>query len=86
MALSKEVLDALLEATAKLLMKRIESENATPADISNALRMLKDNDISIIVQDSDALSELNERLAKRRIKPVTLDDAKEYDKQGLKSM
>lgn len=81
MALSKEVLENLLEATAELLVERIQSGNATPADISNALRMLKDNDISIIIDDSDALKELNEKLARRRIKPVTLDDAKEYTKE-----
>lgn len=81
MALSKEVLENLLEATAELLVKRIQSGNATPADVSNALRMLKDNDISILIDDSDALKELNEKLARRRIKPVTLDDAKEYTKE-----
>lgn len=81
MALSKEVLENLLEATAELLVKRIQSGNATPADVSNSLRMLKDNDISILIDDSDALKELNEKLARRRIKPVTLDDAKEYTKE-----
>ena len=77
MALDRELLEALLEGTANLLLERIEAGEATPADVSNALRMLKDNDISVIVKDSDALSELNSKLAKRRIGKPSLDDAKE---------
>ncbi len=83
MALSVDTLNALLEASANLLLERIQDGDATPADISNALRMLKDNDISVIVKDSNALKELNDKLAKRRIKPVTLEDAEEYDKSSV---
>ena len=79
MALNKDLLELLLEGTAELLVERIQSGEATPADISNALRMLKDNDISVIVKDSDALSELNSKLAKRRINKPKLDDAEEVD-------
>lgn len=62
----------LLEATAKDLLTRIENGEASSGDMANALRLLKDNDITITVRDSDALSELHEKLAKRRLKPVSL--------------
>ena len=73
MALNKEVLEKLLEASANQLLERIESGEYSPADMANALRMLKDNDVTVIVKDSDALSELHDKLAKRRIKKVDLD-------------
>lgn len=83
MALSKELLQELLESTASLLQDRVKDGTATPADISNALRLLKDNDISVIVQDSDALQELNQKLANRRTKVVNLNDAKEDTKESV---
>jgi hypothetical protein len=81
MALSKQVLEMLLEETARVLLDRISSGEASPADINNALRMLRDNDISIVLQDSDALQALNERLSRKKHPPVTLDDALEYTRK-----
>lgn len=73
MAADRDLLNLLLELTAKDLVNRIESGEATSADMANALRLLKDNDVTITIKDSDALGELHEKLARRRIKPVSLD-------------
>lgn len=73
MAADIDLLNLLLELTAKDLVNRIESGEATSADMANALRLLKDNDVTITIKDSDALGELHEKLARRRIKPVSLD-------------
>ena len=72
MAANKELLDTLLELTAMDLVERIKSGTASSGDMANALRLLKDNDVTITIKDSDALSELHEKLAKRRLKPVSL--------------
>jgi hypothetical protein len=40
--------------------------------MANALRLLKDNEVTITIKDSDALGELHEKLAKRRLKPISL--------------
>lgn len=87
MAANKELLDMLLELTAKDLVRRIESGEASPSDMANALRLLKDNDVTITIKDSDALGELHEKLAKRRLRPVSLvADVEESPEIKLKAI
>lgn len=43
---AKEVLSKLHDAVAEELLSRIEGGDATPADLSVAVKFLKDNDVS----------------------------------------
>lgn len=43
----------LLEATAEELLRRVKSGEAGPQDISNAIRMMKENDIDIHINQGD---------------------------------
>ena len=66
MAASKDLLDGLHDLVAKTLSDKISTGEATSQDIANALRMLKDNDITVIPDDSDHLDELREKLHRKR--------------------
>jgi len=46
---SKEALSKLHDAVAEELLSRIEGGEATPADLSVAVKFLKDNDVSAAV-------------------------------------
>ncbi len=66
MSATKDVLDQLHELVARELSNKIRTGEATSADMANALRMLKDNDITIIPEDNDSLDELREKLHRKR--------------------
>lgn len=58
MPASEEVLGRLHELVAIELTRRIESGEATAADIAQALKMLKDNNISAIPTGDNGLGQL----------------------------
>lgn len=66
MAANKETLELLHSLVAQSLVSRVESGEASSADIANALRMLRENDITIIEDDNDHLALLREKLSKKK--------------------
>lgn len=61
---SEELLGSLHEAVAKLLHERMVSGEASPADISAAIRFLKDNGIESVIERDNALGKLFDSLPK----------------------
>ncbi len=55
-------LNTLYEAVATELLTRIESGEAKPADLAVAVRFLKDNDITAIPVNDNALQQLMESM------------------------
>ena len=66
MAAKRDTLELLHQLVAENLVARIEAGEASSADMANALRMLKENDITIIEDDNDHLADLREKLAKKK--------------------
>lgn len=62
MSSKKDLLDQLFVATLTELLKRIEDGTASPADLSVARALLKDNNISAISKDMPAIRSLAESL------------------------
>jgi len=62
MAATEELLGALHEAVASDLLKKIESGLATPAEISTAVKMLKDNGIEAIPTPDTKLGKMAQSL------------------------
>ena len=54
----KQVLSALHTAVAEELLERVKSGEAKPADISNAIKFLKDNNIDAIPIEGSPLNDL----------------------------
>lgn len=81
MRATEDELSALHRIVAESLSKRIGSDDATASDISNAIKFLKDNNISCTPGASSALDELKRQLEAGAGKPV--DPATEIDEQTL---
>ena len=62
MAAQKETLEALHEAVAQDLIRRVASGEASAAELSTAVRFLKDNNIEALASANDGLSELIKNL------------------------
>ena len=62
MANRKESLDILFQVTLDELIKRIQDGLATPADLSVARAILKDNNIHAISEDKQKISSLVESM------------------------
>lgn len=64
--MSKDKLNAtlenLLQLTAEELLKRVQTGEATHQDISNALKLLKDNHVTVDVKKGDPLDILSQSL------------------------
>lgn len=58
----EELLYDLMENTTKELLERIRSGEAGPQDISNAIRLMKENDIDITIRQGEELGILDEDL------------------------
>jgi vacuolar-type H+-ATPase subunit E/Vma4 len=60
----EELLDSLWYATIEEILKRVKSGKAKPTDISNAVKMLRDNDITVDPKGKgkDFLDQLEEEL------------------------
>lgn len=62
---SESELGLLHGAVAKFLRTKLEGEDATASDVTNALKMLKDNNITCTADENSELSELEKALEKR---------------------
>lgn len=64
--MSKRATEALLatlhDQTARYLIERLQSGEATPAEVSNAIRFLKDNGIEAIPDEDDNLKKIVDAL------------------------
>ena len=65
MAAKESTLGALHELVAREMMNRIESGEATPADMSAAIRFLKDNNITAVPTNTNPLGQMLDSLEKR---------------------
>lgn len=81
MRATEDELSALHRIVAEALSKRIGSDDATASDISNAIKFLKDNNISCTPGASSALDELKRQLEAGTGKPVNAVD--EVDEKDL---
>jgi len=70
MAASENELGLLHAAVATHLREKIASGAATASDISNAIKMLKDNSITCIVEEGSELGELSKQLAAKGKAPA----------------
>ncbi len=68
MAASEEVLSKLHDALTRDLLARIESGEATAADMAVARGLLKDNRITCLPKDDSGIGELEKKLADRKAK------------------
>lgn len=80
---STDELGLLHAEVARELRRRIADGEASAADISAAIKLLKDNSITAVIEDNSALASLQEKLKKRRERsqsgtptsaPVTSDE------------
>lgn len=62
---SKELLERLHEATATLLLEKVESGEATASEIAQAVKMLKDNGIDSMDPGDGPIGGLKESLSVR---------------------
>ena len=62
MPASETVLGNLHDVVAQYLMERLASGEATASDVSNALKMLKDNDITCTPANGNAMGGLKDAL------------------------
>ena len=62
MSASKELLGNLHAAIASVLLVRIQSGKASAAELSTAIRFLKDNNIEAIASENEGLTALMEAL------------------------
>jgi len=64
MAAKEELLGALHEAVANDLLQRIQSGEATPAEISVAVKFLKDNGIEALAVENSPLANILDEMPK----------------------
>ena len=62
MSASKDLLGDLHSAVAAELLTRIQNGDASAAELSTAIRFLKDNNIEAIASENDGLTELMKSL------------------------
>lgn len=65
MAAKESTLGDLHELIAKEMMRRIESGEATPADMSAAIKFLKDNNITAVPTNTNPLGQMLDSLENR---------------------
>ena len=65
MTASVELLGQLHDMVTKELLRRIESGEATAADIGQAIKLLKDNNIEAIAAPGSGLEELTKSLVSK---------------------
>ena len=62
MAATEDKMGALHEAVASLLLQKVQDGTATPAELSTAVKMLKDNGIEAIPTENNKLGRLAKSL------------------------
>ncbi|MEJ1593536.1 hypothetical protein SMA75_20290 [Escherichia coli] len=60
------MLEELHGALAKEMLARVESGEATAAELAAVAKFLKDNSVTAVIEDNTAMDELRSQLAKRR--------------------
>jgi hypothetical protein len=65
---STTLLEQLHTAVATELLTRVQNGEASAADLGAAIKMLKDNNITAVVEDNQALSDLQAKIEARRAK------------------
>ena len=73
MAASELLLGLLHDAVAKTLLEKIQSGEATASDVSNAIKMLKDNSITCVVEEGSELGALQKELDEKGKRPLGPD-------------
>lgn len=56
----EELLELLWVETVKEILRRVKDQTASPTDISNALKLLRDNGITLDLSKGDALDFLKD--------------------------
>ena len=71
---STTLLEQLHARVAEELLRRIDDGEASAADIGAAIKMLKDNSITAVIEDNSAMSDLQAKIDARRAKraPATV--------------
>lgn len=72
--LIKERLLDLLEVVSIELLERIQSGEASPQDISNAIRLCKENDVDIRITEGQPLAVLDNNMPFEGQNVVNMDD------------
>jgi hypothetical protein len=75
MAASEGALGELHEVIARTLKDRIQSGEASASDLAVAVKFLKDNNISCMPTEDNAIGELEQKLKDRKAKRVALTQA-----------
>lgn len=65
---STTLLERLHSAAAAELLRRIEDGEASAADIGAAIKMLKDNNITAVIEDNTDMASLQKKIDERRAK------------------
>lgn len=65
MAASTEMMAALHSALAEVLLDSIREKDCPASVLAVAAKFLKDNDITSVIEDNDAMRELDEKLKER---------------------
>jgi hypothetical protein len=65
---STSVLELLHAAVAKELLERVENGEASAADLGAAIKMLKDNNITAVIEDNETMGALQAKIDARRAK------------------
>lgn len=65
---STSTLELLHSAVAMELLQRVQNGEASAADLGAAIKMLKDNSITAVIEDNATMSELEAKLAARAAK------------------
>lgn len=72
---STTLLEQLHNAVAGELLQRVQNGEASAADLGAAIKMLKDNNITAVIEDNGALSELQAKIDARRAKRAAVAPA-----------
>lgn len=74
MSATENELGLLHQLIAETLRDKIKSGEYSASDISNAIKFLKDNNITCSPGEDNALSELEKALAKSKVPPASVED------------
>ena len=65
---SQSVLEQLFDATTLELIQRIQNGEASAADLGVAVKLLKDNNITVVIEDNEKMQDLKRVLDEKRRK------------------
>lgn len=79
---NKQMMELLHELMIKDMLSRLKEGECSSQEWATIAKFLKDNDITIAVEDNDELLELQEQMAQRRERRIRLSDK---DKDEIKN-